>query len=57
MLTEAYLHGEDMLYEVTAFARYMWRYMVRAQEKFVSRDFELVINVKVDADTDTVVWR
>ncbi|KZV73460.1 hypothetical protein PENSPDRAFT_288337 [Peniophora sp. CONT] len=56
MLTEAYLHGEDMLYEVTAFARYMWRHMMLVQDKFVGGDFELAINVKIDSETDKVVW-
>lgn len=57
MLTEAYLHGEDMIYEVTAFARYMWRYMILVQDKFVGGDFELTINVKIDDETDKVAWR
>lgn len=57
MITEAYLYGEDMLHEVTLFTKHVWQHMVPARDKFPVGGFELVMNVKVDPDTDNLVWR
>ncbi|KZV73465.1 hypothetical protein PENSPDRAFT_682764 [Peniophora sp. CONT] len=56
IITEAYLYADDVLQEVMAFARYMWRYMSLVPEKFTNKDFELVLDVKVDVSTNNVVW-
>ncbi|VDB84919.1 unnamed protein product [Peniophora sp. CBMAI 1063] len=56
ILTEAYLLSEDMLYEITEFARYMWQHMKLLPHKFVDKNFELVINVKMDVEADTIIW-
>ncbi|KZV70034.1 hypothetical protein PENSPDRAFT_456871 [Peniophora sp. CONT] len=56
MITEAYLYGEGILHEVNLFTEYMWQHMLPARDKFANRGFELVMNVKVDPDTDSIVW-
>ncbi|KZV61038.1 hypothetical protein PENSPDRAFT_316059 [Peniophora sp. CONT] len=53
IFTEAYLYGQAMFKEASLLARYIWD---RVGGKIECKDYEIVINVKVDMGANKIVW-